>query len=195
MDPQKQIPDINKWQINTDRLLIRFATTDDKDINFLFKLWNNPKVTTFQGFPNGLKLNFEQIEKQMSNYSGDEYGRVLVATLRSTGDIIGECKIDRPNKDNIAKTDIKLNPDYWGNHYGIEIKKAFIKYLFNNTDCHGVQGDPNKMNIASIKMQEAVGGRKIREGCHKFLEHMKDFTNDVNFILYIVYREDWENSN
>jgi hypothetical protein len=41
-------------------------------------------------------------------------------------------------------------------------------------------------------MQEAVGGRRIREGCYKFPESMKAYTIDVPYYEYIVFREDWE---
>ena len=53
-------------------------------------------------------------------------------------------------------------------------------------------GTPNRENIASIKMQEAVGGRRVREGIYQFPENMKDCTINVPYFEYVVDRVTWE---
>ena len=59
-------------------------------------------------------------------------------------------------------------------------------------NCTVVQASPNVNNIASIKMQEAVGGNCAGEKVHEFPEHMRDYTQDVRAYIYHVRREDWE---
>ncbi len=47
-------------------------------------------------------------------------------------------------------------------------------------------------NIASIKMQEAVGGVRIGEDVYEFPESMREFTTPVHCYIYRVYRNAWE---
>jgi RimJ/RimL family protein N-acetyltransferase len=97
-----------------------------------------------------------------------------------------------PNAAGIAETDVKLLPAYWGHKYGVEIKRGLLNYLFSYTECSCVQATPNIHNIASIKMQEAVGG--IRAGTGKSLipqaAGAKSIT--VEYYIYRVYRRIWQ---
>ncbi|MCP4713459.1 MAG: GNAT family N-acetyltransferase [Planctomycetes bacterium] len=93
-----------------------------------------------------------------------------------------------PDDDRIAGSDIKLLPTFWGNKYGVELKSALLDYLFSNTDCEAVEASPNVNNIASIKMQEAVGGVRVDESVYEFPEDMRDFTTPVHSYIYRVYR-------
>jgi RimJ/RimL family protein N-acetyltransferase len=144
------------------------------------------------GFPKGLRITKEEIRQRIANGNPSEFDRLLVAELRDTYLPIGECKLERPDQDGIAKTDVKLLPEHWGNRYGVEIKRGLVTYLFVYTDCSAVDASPNQANIASQKMQEAVGGKRIGEGVYEFPEHMKDYTIDVPYYHYRVYRADWE---
>jgi RimJ/RimL family protein N-acetyltransferase len=74
----------------------------------------------------------------------------------------------------------------------VEIKRGLLDYLFTHTDCDAVQATPNVNNIASIKMQEAVGGERVGEEVYQFPESMRDFTTPVHHYIYRVYRRTWE---
>lgn len=178
--------------IETNRLIIRFAKVSDEDIDFILKIWTDPKVMRFVGFPNGLRTDKIKIEKQLKSEQGKIFERVLLVSSKKDEQLIGSCKLGSTDESGIAHTDIKVMPKFWGNGYGKEIKKALVEYQFTHTDCVGVQGDPNKLNIASIKMQESIGGKKIKEGCHIFPKEMREYTTDVYFYVYILYRSDWE---
>jgi RimJ/RimL family protein N-acetyltransferase len=145
------------------------------------------------GFPEGLRITKEEIRQGIEKQDRSEYDKKLVVELKDSSKAIGECKLGRPDSDGISETDVKFLPEYWGRGFGSEIKRGLVKYLFENTDCGAVKATPNKINIASQKMQEAVGGKKIGEGVFEFPEEMKDYTIDVPYYLYMVYREDWEN--
>ena len=97
----------------------------------------------------------------------------------------------RPNPEGIARTDIKLLPAFWGKRYGVEVKRALLSHLFTHTDCVAVEAGPNVNNIASIKMQEAVGGVRVGEAVHEFPEKMRDYTTPVRHYVYRVERSDW----
>ena len=175
--------------IETKRLIIRKAENIEKDVEFYHRLWNHPKVMKFVGFPKGLRISKERISKQISEQSNSEFDRLLLVEIKENGTLIGETKLGFPDEEGISKTDIKLLPEFWGNGFGKEIKKALINYIFEHTDAKAVEGSPNKKNMASIKMQESVGAKKIKEGVYHFPESMKDFTEDVHCIIYRVFRE------
>jgi RimJ/RimL family protein N-acetyltransferase len=181
-----------EWLIETERLCIRPAIVDQDDIEFLVQLWNTPEVMRYVGFPFGLKTTFSKVESQLKKYGTGVFDRVLLICLKATNETIGECELGSPNQDGIAHTDIKLGPKYWGSGFGKETKFALVDYLFNQTTCTGIRATPNKLNIASIKMQEAVGGRPINEDCYKFPSEMKEYAQDVEFIEYVVSRSDWK---
>ncbi len=101
---------------------------------------------------------------------------------------MGECKLHPPNPEGIASTDVKLLPDYWGHKYGLEVKRALLDYLFAHTDCVAVEASPNVNNPASIKMQEAVGGVRIKEAVYEFPIGMQDYTVPVHHYIYRVER-------
>ena len=61
----------------------------------------------------------------------------------------------------MAHTDLKLRPEFWEKGCGIEIKQALVDYLFTHTTCGGVRATSNQMKLASVKIQEAVGGREL----------------------------------
>jgi ribosomal-protein-alanine N-acetyltransferase len=176
----------------TPRLIIRKATTSDKDVEWFFGLWTNPKVMTMVGYPHGLLITREEIKDNIGKEDDTEYNKKLVVEMKETHQLIGECKLGLPDEEGISETDVKLLPEFWGNGYGTEIKQGLVNYLFEHTDCSAVQGTPNQKNIASRKMQEAVGARKIDEGVFRFPEKMKSYTCDVPYFKYRVYREDWE---
>lgn len=177
--------------IETARLILRPAVPEDNEL--FYSLWTNPRVMTMVGFPNGLRINRDEVQAKIQKQAEETiFGRLLVVTLKSTGQAMGECKMMLPDRDGISRTDVKLLPEYWGNKYGVEVKQALVNYLFNHTDCLVVEGTPNVANIASIKMQESVGARRIGEDTFEFPESMKDFTHPVHHYVYHVFREDWE---
>lgn len=192
----------NHWSLNTVRLTIRPAIATTDDINFLYRLWTNPEVMRFVGFPGGLQTSHSEIKKQLDQYANQfgngEFDRVLLVCRDHTDDtnetieIIGECKLGFPDDCGVAKTDVKFLPEFQGMGYGKEVKKKLVEYLFTRTDCRSILATPNQLNIASVKMQEAVGAKRVGDGCHQFPDNMKSFTCDVPYFEYEVRREDWE---
>jgi len=175
--------------IETKRLIIRKAENTEKDIDLYFQLWNHPDVMKFVGFPKGLHFLKERISEQLSKQPNSEFDELLLVEIKENGVLIGEAKLGFPDNEGISKTDIKLLPEFWGNGFGKEIKQCLIDYIFEKTDAIAVEGSPNKKNIASIKMQEFVGAKKIKEGVYHFPESMKGFTEDVHCVIYHVFRK------
>ncbi len=173
----------------TERLIIRKAEV--KDAAMYFALWNDPAVMTHVGFVYGLEMTLEEITEQLAKQSPDVFHKLLVVVLKETGETIGECFMTRPGSNGHAFTDVKLMPAFWGHKYGVEIKRGLVQYLFDHTECTAVQASPSSQNIASIKMQEAVGG--VRAGKGQTLVQQADGTTTmVEYTIYRVYRRIWE---
>lgn len=177
----------------TERLKVRKAQTSD--IDFYLSLWNSGKVMQNVGFLNGLGISRERVKKQIEGYGESEFNRTLVVVEKFSGKAIGECKLGFPNEEGISITDIKLLPEFWGNSYGKEIKNALCLYLFSSTNCKIVEASPNKKNKASLKMQEACGGVKVRENVYHFPESMRNYTEDVHSVIYHIYKKKWVDMN
>lgn len=176
----------------TPRLQIRRATDSEADADFFYGIWTNSQVMALVGFPYGLRITRNEIREMFERESDSEYNQWLIVEFRQTYVPIGECKLGWPNEDGISETDVKLLPDYWGLGFGTEIKRGLVNYLFTHTDCRAVKATPNKKNLASQKMQEAVGGKRVGEDLFQFPREMKDYTCDVPHYVYMVLREDWE---
>lgn len=173
----------------TDRLQVFVAGVDHVDL--FFELWTDPRVMGNVGFPQGLSVTREEIVLQLQGQEGHIFDSRLVVLLRDTDNTIGECKLGWPNLEGIATTDVKLLPEYWGNKYGVEIKRALLDYLFRHTSCVAVEATPNVENIASIKMQESVGGVRMGESTFQVPESMQNIMIPVHHYIYRVFREEW----
>jgi len=173
----------------TERLMVRAAVEDDADL--FYALWTDPRVMRNVGFPCGLPVTQDELRKTLSGQRGSEFERLLVVQLKATGQIIGECKLSRPDSDAIAQPDVKLIPQFWGHKYGVEIWRRLVDYQFTHSDCSVVRATPNIENAASIKMQETVGLVCIGEAVHLFPEHMQSCTTPVHHYIYEVNRADW----
>ncbi|TFH66038.1 MAG: N-acetyltransferase [Candidatus Zixiibacteriota bacterium] len=174
----------------TERLIVRLATTSDVDLYYHF--WTDPRVMTNVGFPKGLPFTREKIIDRLARAGASEFDHLLIVELKANYQAIGECKMSTPNSDGVATTDVKLLPETWGNGYGVEIKRGLLNHLFANTDCIAAEATPNVNNVASIKMQEAVGGIRVGENTDYFPETMRSYTTPVHHYIYRVSRTDWQ---
>jgi RimJ/RimL family protein N-acetyltransferase len=182
---------MSKVICETQRLIIRLAMPEDEEL--IYALWTDPRVMTFVGFPNGLPETRESLRANILKRGDSEFRQLLIVELKDSGCTIGQCKMDEPGADGISSTDVKLLPEFWGKRYGVEVKRALVDYLFLHTDCDVVEATPNVNNIASIKMQEAVGGVCVDQRIYTFPESMRDGTCPVHAYVYQVYRKNWMN--
>ena len=174
----------------TERLAVRTAT--EEDVELLHALWSNPQVMRNVEFPHGLRVTRCELRERLSKQGTSEFEKLLVVELRATGQAIGECKLSCPGDKGIAEPDVKLLPEFWGQKYGVEVWRGILAYQFAHTDCHAVQATPNKENIASIRMQEAVGAVCVGEDVYRLPEAVQDCTTPVHHYIYRVKRADWE---
>jgi len=180
----------NRVVFETKRIAVRLATVED--IEIFYRLWTDPQIMSNVGYPNGLLITREDIKCQISEGGISEFQQLLIVAIKSTGQTIGECKLHWPDRDGIATTDVKLLPEFWGNKYVVEVKHGLLDYLFTHTECLAVDASPNVGNIASIKMQDAVGGVCVGESIYEFPESKREYTTPVHHYIYRVSRENWQ---
>ncbi len=173
----------------TLRLIVRKATP--KDAEFFYGLWTNPAVMANVGFPMGLRITRQEVLDKIQTQAESELDCKLVIAQKMTGEPIGECKLGAPDHEGVSETDVKLLPERWGQGFGVEIKRGLMRYLFSRTNSRAVKATPNVNNLASIRMQEAVGGKKAGEGVFVFPPEMQAYTKPVHYFEYYVLREDW----
>lgn len=180
----------NRVVFKTKRITVRLATVED--IEIFYRLWTDPQIMSNVGYPNGLSITREDIKCQISEGGTSEFQQLLIVAIKSTGQTIGECKLHWPDREGIAATDVKLLPEFWGKKYGVEVKRGLLDYLFTHTECLAVDASPNVGNLASIKMQEAVGGVCVGESIYEFPESKREYTTPVHHYIYRVSRENWQ---
>ncbi len=178
--------------IETARLLLQKPIPSPADVELLFSLWTDPQVMINVGFPRGLTITREEVQRKITSWTTAPDNDRLVAAIKETGQLVGECKLGQPDTDGVCKTDVKLLPDFWGRGLGTEIKQALVDYLFTHTNCTAVRATPNRNNIASQKMQEAVGGKVVNEGIYHFPESMRSQTVEVPYVVYLLTRKEWQ---
>lgn len=175
----------------TRRLQVRVAGSQDAE--FFCRLWNDPRVMASVGFPHGLDLSLGQVAHQLEHGAGRSvFERNLLIVLTGLQTALGECYLGLPQGKRVAETDIKLLPDFWEIGYGTEIKQGLLDYLFTHSDCQVVLATPNTENLASIRMQEAVGGVRLGEGISEIPGDQQVEARPVHYYLYQVSRQTWE---
>jgi len=177
----------------TKRLKVRKAETSDAD--FYLRLWNNGIVMKMVGFPNGLKTTKEKIRKQIEDHPNHEFDQTLVVIEKDSGKRIGECKLGLPNDDGISCPDFKFFPEYWGKGFGKELINGLCKYTFSHTRALILETSPNVNNLASQKLVQSAGARKIRKFVYQFPQHMQHYTEDVHGLIYHIHKKDWLEKN
>ena len=180
---------VGRIVFSTPRLDVHLATIADAPL--IHDLWTDHRVMRNVGFPKGLPISIDQIREDIYRRNNDPFQQLLIVRMKESGEAIGQCKMEKPNDDGVAETDVKLKPIFWGQRFGIELKRGLLNFIFTHTDCIKVQATPNISNMASIKMQESVGGVKVGESVYEFPESMAEYTVPVKHYIYEVTREAW----
>ncbi len=108
----------------TRRLVIRRSQSTDNDVEFLHRLWTTPEVMVNVGFPTGLRITQDDVHQQLAKQSDSNFEVRLLAIRKGDQQVIGECKLGRPDKDRISEGDIKLLPEFWRQGFGKENQKG-----------------------------------------------------------------------
>jgi RimJ/RimL family protein N-acetyltransferase len=159
--------DVEKFYLfETKNFCVRKAEPNEMDALVCFSLNTNGLVTKQMGFPNGIRTTLEKeknnIAKNYNSYFSK--GGCMLCFLKSTNECIGYmCCGHHINEDNFDEMDYKFFPEFWGKGYGFELVSSLIKYIYEIIKVDvGIETSPNVKNIASIKISEKCGLKKIK---------------------------------
>lgn len=137
----------------TQRLVVRRLNLADLDL--FAKLHANPNVMDIIPSPVLTKLESKQkLEDIITSYQNPNPEISIWAMETKKGKMfIGACALafDDPKGIEIG---YRVNEEFWGQKYGVEIAQNLIKYAFEYTDTNLVYADVNSQNYKSIKILE-----------------------------------------
>ena len=80
------------------------------------------------GFPRGIPITYDEIKARLNRQGETAFDALLVIEIKTSGQVIGECKLERPNEAGFVEPDIKLLPAFWGQGYGSEAWAGIVSY-------------------------------------------------------------------
>ena len=144
-------------QLETDRLFLVQLT--EKNIPELLKIWGDPVVANYNGFPpmdeaeirNSIKFN----EDEFRSRKGIRWG----IALKSNGEVIGTAGYNRWQTfiGNKAMLGADVAQAFWNKGISSEASKCIIEYGFNQMKLHRIEAETSPENYAAQKVLEKLG--------------------------------------
>ncbi|MCK9478680.1 MAG: GNAT family N-acetyltransferase [Firmicutes bacterium] len=165
-----------------DNITIRNAAANDADI--LYVWWNDGKVMSHAGFPNGLGTTTDKIKEQLKSDS-DETGRRCIIEIDSIP--VGE--MNYRNKGNkTAEIGIKIcNFSKQNNGYGSKILRLFIQSLFEDYGYETIILDTNFENKRAQHVYEKLGFVRTRME----MDSWKNQVGELQSQIYYELKKEW----
>ena len=158
-----------KMILETARLFLREFAEDDAE--WFFRLNSDPKVLQF--VPDKALLNVEQarqilLDHPIADYRKHGFGRGA-CILKSTGEPIGFAGLKYLEELGEVDVAYRLMPAHCGQGFATEAALASVRYGFANLGLKQIIGLAMSENIASVRVLEKAGLRRI--GQVSFLGH------------------------
>ncbi|MFY7843589.1 GNAT family N-acetyltransferase [Chryseobacterium gambrini] len=173
--------------LETERLLIRDLTLDDKQAVFNYR--SDAEANKFQSWiPETLEDVEQFIERNNKEFNQPESWYQVLITEKDSKAVIGDIGIHFFGAENLqAELGITLNKDFQGRGFASEALKGVINFLLGDLKKHRIMASVDPENIDSLKLMERIGFRK--EGHFvKSLFWKNNWTDDV---IYALLREEW----
>ncbi|MBC8753803.1 GNAT family N-acetyltransferase [Kordia sp. YSTF-M3] len=142
--------------IETERLLLREITLDDKEK--MFQLHSNANVQKYTGEP--LVASIEEMEQaiqtRISDYKKYGYGR-WATFLKEENQFVGWAGLAYLPEFDEIDIGYRFLPEYWGLGIATEVSRAILRYGFDTLKLKKIIAIAMKENKASIKVMEKVG--------------------------------------
>lgn len=167
--------------IETERLILREYTNED--FNDLLALLSDPE--TMQHYPNPYDAEGTRrwLDWSFKNYA--EYGFGLwAATLKETGEFIGDCGLTIQNIDGASLPEIgyHIHKQHWRQGYGSEAARAVRDWAFIHTEYDCLYSYMKYTNVGSYSTAASIGMKKTKE-----------YPDEADGILYVyaITRDEW----
>ena len=179
-------------KIVENEIMIREA--NKLDAPFLEKWWNDGLVMEHAGFPLGLNINMDDIEKRIEK---NKIGSSKLCMLEVEGEIIGETSFRIFT--GYAEIGIKICEKSFQNMgLGTKFLKMLIEYLFLKLP--GIEKivlDTNLKNLRAQHVYEKLGFKKVRVNVDSWKNQVGVWQSSVDYELtkdyYNQLRKDKEN--
>ena len=151
-------------RFETERLLIR--DIEPEDMESLLKIYTQEVNMKYISTGN-YKWTYEQLSEKYNRCNINYIAGIGVFAVenKDSGKIIGEAGVfDSFGKTSKLELGYILNSMYWSRGYGYEICVGLIKYCFDNIGTKSVIARMYSENMASVKLSEKCGMKKIHVG-------------------------------
>lgn len=145
-----------KIVIETDRLILREITLDDKEA--MFKLHSDPAVQKYTGEP--VVESIEEMEQAIATRIIDhkKYGFGRWATFLKDGmQFVGWAGLAYLPEFDEIDLGYRFLPEYWGSGIATEASRAILDYGFDTLKIKRIIAIALKEHKASIRVMEKVG--------------------------------------
>lgn len=175
--------------ISTSRLALReFLPEDWRDV---LSYQSDPRYLRLYPWSGRNETEVREFVQMFLDQQRDQPRRncQLAITLRSNGQLIGNCGIRRkPENDWEADIGYELSPDHWGQGYATDAAQALVDFGFQELNLHRISSWCIAENVASARVLEKVGLRL--EGRLRENEHFKGRWWDT--LVYGLLKQEWE---
>jgi [ribosomal protein S5]-alanine N-acetyltransferase len=153
----------------TERLIVRRLTKDDKD-NF-FLLNGSEEVMRYIRAPKNREESDAHLEMILADEAANPRkgaGRWLVEE-KVTGAFVGSFAIiPIPSEPEKTQLGYSFIPEHWGKGYATELAKAGLQFFLDNSTIPEIYGVTETENVASSKVLQKAGfvyhSTKVEEG-------------------------------
>lgn len=135
---------------------IRIKETDQSDVQNVMKLWNNGQVMFYVGFPRGLGVTLERLQKWLDGVNQDIFCRHYSIYAEDIG-YCGETFYDIDREHDLARLDIKLLPKAQGKGIAAYAFSHVIDQVFSNNLATKAYVDPHLDNKKASKLCAKLG--------------------------------------
>lgn len=145
--------------------------TTKKDLNHIMMMWNDGEVMQYVGFPDGLHMTEESMEKWFENINLRPNCKHYSIYDREDG-YCGEAFYSFVSKEQPATLDIKLVKNARGKQIARLALSHTIDQLFLNTKAMKAYVDPNIDNHRAISLYQKLGFTEIRKTIYEQTVHI-----------------------
>jgi RimJ/RimL family protein N-acetyltransferase len=144
------------YLIETERLLFRKITRDDKEV--LFKLHSSLVVQKYTGEPvvESIKEIETAIRERINNYKKYGYGRWAII-LKNGMQFVGWAGLAYLPEFDEIDLGYRFLPEYWGSGIATEASHAILTYGFDTLKLKKIIAIAMKEHTASIRVMQKVG--------------------------------------
>jgi RimJ/RimL family protein N-acetyltransferase len=134
---------------------ITIKETDENDLLNIMNLWNSGEVMLYVGFPNGLGVTIDKLNKWLTGINQNKFRRHYSIYEDKIG-YCGETYYEIDSEHDLATLDIKLQPEAQGKGIAAYSLSYAINQVFENNLASKAYVDPNPSNKSAWQLYERL---------------------------------------